>query len=199
MGSLDAGPAVVCGAGPVGGGGLGGAANKPPRRGRARQGRHSVAGVAAPPAVPGPRNRTAAKWARKVANRQRAKAARRGWPDPWDDLRRESPQEPAADSPAPRAAGETELRGPPSPVDAPPGDEAPPPANLAAHIAQDAATFRNLGWRRFVEQRRTFSDFATLDRVDHPAQRLLKTYRARGAPVRLATEPWTPERVDAAL
>ena len=152
-----------------------------------------------PPAVPGPRNRTAAKWARKVANRQRAKAARRGWPDPWDDLRRESPQEPAADSPAPRAAGETEPRGPPSSVDAPPGDEAPQPANLAAHIARDAATFRKLGWRRFVEQRRTFSDFATLDRVDHPAQRLLKTYRERGAPVKLATEPWTPERVDAAL
>ena len=50
----------------------------------------------------------------------------------------------------------------------------PPLANLAEHIARDAATLRKLGWRRFVEQRRIFSDFASLDRVDHPAQRLLR-------------------------
>ena len=70
---------------------------------------------------------------------------------------------------------------------------------MAEHVTRDAAAFRKLGWRRFVEQRRTFSDFATLDHMDHPAQRLLKLYKARGAPVKLTTEPWSRERVDAAL
>ena len=48
-------------------------------------------------------------------------------------------------------------------------------------------------------QRRTKGDFACLDDVAHPAQRLLKFYKSRGAPVRFKSEPWSAERVDKAL
>ena len=38
-----------------------------------------------------------------------------------------------------------------------------------------------------------------LDNVDHPAQRLLKSYKKRGAPVKMETKAWTREQVSAAL
>ena len=72
-------------------------------------------------------------------------------------------------------------------------------SNLAAHITQDTALFKKLGWHQFVAQRRSRSDFALLDKVDHPAQRLLKFYKERGAPVKMATKPWSRDQISAAL
>ena len=73
------------------------------------------------------------------------------------------------------------------------------PINLTDHITRDTALFKRLGWRQFVEQRRSRSDFASLNKVDHPAQRLLKFYEERGAPVKMATESWSQDRISAAL
>ena len=75
----------------------------------------------------------------------------------------------------------------------------PVPATLDAHIARDASLFKKLGWRAFVKQRRTTSDFASLDNVDHLAQRLLKFYKERGAPVKLSTKPWSQDKITTAL
>ena len=50
-----------------------------------------------------------------------------------------------------------------------------------------------------MAQRRPRSNFASLDKVDHPAQRLLKFYKERGAPVKMATKPWSRDQIDAAL
>ena len=63
--------------------------------------------------------------------------------------------------------------------------------NLAAHIIQDTALLKKLEWHQFVAQRRPRSNFASLDKVDHPAQRLFKFYNERGAPVKMATKPWS--------
>ena len=38
-----------------------------------------------------------------------------------------------------------------------------------------------------------------LNRVHHPAKRLLKYYKNRGAPVKFSTEPWDQTKIDAAL
>ena len=47
-------------------------------------------------------------------------------------------------------------------------------------------------------RRRKDGDFAKLD-FDHPARRLLKNYKNRGVPVKLATEPWSQDRLRQAL
>ena len=122
-------------------------------------------GPAGPPAPPErPRNKTAAKWARKVASRQRRRAARSEQPDPWDGLQAGEPTPQPAEEPAP--AGGAECQDPPLVTAPAPSHEADPPEDLAAHIARDAALFWELGWRGFVEQRRTATDFASLENVD---------------------------------
>src|SRR5210317_623963 len=70
---------------------------------------------------------------------------------------------------------------------------------LGEYIRADVALLKELGWTKFVQRLRTRSDFASLDDVHHPAKRLLKFYKHRGAPVKLATEPWSASRVQAAL
>ena len=132
-----------------------------------------------------------------MASRQRRWAARSEQPDPWDGLQDGEPTPQPAEEPAP--AGGAERRDPPLVAAHAPSHEADPPENLAAHVARDAALFRELGWRGFVEQRRTATDFASLANVDHPARRLLQHYKARGAPVKMMTEPCSRERVDATL
>ena len=77
--------------------------------------------------------------------------------------------------------------------------EEPLTTELGEYITADVALLKRLGWSKFVQHLRRRSDFASLDDVHHPAQRLLKFYKNRGAPVKLATKPWTPERVQAAL
>ena len=66
-------------------------------------------------------------------------------------------------------------------------------------VKRDSELLKKLGWRKFVLQRRTKGDFARLDGVDHPAQRLLKFYKSQGAPVCFKSEPWSAKRVDKAL
>ena len=138
----------------------------------------------------GTRNKIAAKWARKVRNRHRAKLARR---KPSDAALQSSPSPPSSPSTGPPKYDA--VRAPPHDKPAP----SPPPSSLAAHIARDAALLKRLGWRKFVAQRRSSSDFASLDNVDHPAQRLLKSYKARGAPVKMETKAWSRDQVSAAL
>ena len=43
------------------------------------------------------------------------------------------------------------------------------------------------------------SNFESLKKCDHPAQRLLKFYKKRGAPVKMATTPWSRDQISAAL
>ena len=73
------------------------------------------------------------------------------------------------------------------------------PMELGEYMKVDTALLKELGWTKFVQHLRSRSDFASLDEVHHPARRLLNFYKHRGAPVKLATEPWTSERVHAAL
>ena len=39
----------------------------------------------------------------------------------------------------------------------------------------------------------------SLDKVDDPAQRLLKLYKERGTPVNMASKPWILDQISAAL
>ena len=71
--------------------------------------------------------------------------------------------------------------------------------NLAAHITQDTDLFKKLGWHQVVAQRRSRNDVASLDKVDHPAQHLLKFYKERGATVKMATKPWSRDQISAVL
>lgn len=55
-------------------------------------------------------------------------------------------------------------------------------------------------WEAFVERRRKVPDLAPgVGRLPHPARHLLKHLRDRGAPVTVATEPWSMDRKDEAI
>ena len=56
-----------------------------------------------------------------------------------------------------------------------------------------------LGWTEFVHWRRGRGDFASLSEVEHPALRLLRKYKQRGAPVVLITGEWSEGEHLAAL
>jgi hypothetical protein len=58
---------------------------------------------------------------------------------------------------------------------------------------------RSLGWHGLVAHRQPLSDFSELDRVHHPARRLLRFYKHQGAPVKFSTSPWTSDQVTRAL
>ena len=73
------------------------------------------------------------------------------------------------------------------------------PTELGEYIVRDVKLLQQLGWRRFIQQRRPVSDFASLDNVYHPAKRLLHFYKHRGAPVKFSTPPWTRRQVKRAL
>ena len=75
----------------------------------------------------------------------------------------------------------------------------PTSTELGEYVREDAELLKRVGWPDFVKHLRSRSDFASLDEVHHPARRLLNFYKHRGAPVKLATEPWTSDRVHAAL
>ena len=67
-------------------------------------------------------------------------------------------------------------------------------------IHRDVDQIRKLGWEGFVKQRRGKGDFSDLDELDgHPAKRLLKLYKHRGVPVKLATSRWSRDRIADAL
>ena len=58
---------------------------------------------------------------------------------------------------------------------------------------------RRHGWTEFVRRRRGRGEFADLSAVKHPARRLLRQYKHRGAPVILSAGRWTEEDRQAAL
>jgi hypothetical protein len=70
---------------------------------------------------------------------------------------------------------------------------------LGEYIDRDAKLLRLLGWHGLVAHRRPLSDFSPLDNVPHPARRLLRLYKHRGAPVKFSTPPWTRQQVRRAL
>ena len=74
------------------------------------------------------------------------------------------------------------------------------PAELGELIHRDVDQIRTLGWEGFVKKRRGKGDLSGLDELDgHPAQRLLKLYKHRGVPVKLATPQWGRDKVMDAL
>ena len=50
-----------------------------------------------------------------------------------------------------------------------------------------------------MAQRQSRSNFASLDKVNHPVQRLLKFYKEWGVLVKMATKPWSQDQISAVL
>ena len=61
------------------------------------------------------------------------------------------------------------------------------PDNIGKYVVRDAEEVTRIGWREFVRRRRGSGDFSSLSEVEHPAWRLLRKYKHRGAPVVLMT------------
>ena len=72
------------------------------------------------------------------------------------------------------------------------------PHELGKCIARDVALLNKLGWKRFVAARRHRKDLADLH-INHPAKRLLMTYKNQGVPAKVTTPPWSPERIRQAV
>ena len=73
------------------------------------------------------------------------------------------------------------------------------PTDLGECISRDVKLLDKLGWHGLVNQRRPTGDFSSLTNVHHPARRLLKLYKYRGAPVKFATPPWNRQQILHAL
>lgn len=71
--------------------------------------------------------------------------------------------------------------------------------SLSSLIEEDAALLRTVGWKEFVRRKRPRDDFGALAHLDHPARRLLRQYKHRGAPVVLHDAPWTQQQLDHAV
>jgi hypothetical protein len=72
------------------------------------------------------------------------------------------------------------------------------PQDLGKCIAHDVALLQQLGWRRFVATKRHRKDLTEMP-FNHPARRLLLTYKNRGLPVKVTTQAWSPSRIQQAL
>ena len=73
------------------------------------------------------------------------------------------------------------------------------PDGIGKYVARNAGEVKRLGWTEFVRRRRGCGYFASLADVKHPAQRLLRQYKHRGAPVVLMLGSWTEGERQAAL
>jgi len=74
------------------------------------------------------------------------------------------------------------------------------PDELGKLVLQDVAVVKKLGLLEAMKRRRPRGDFGALQKVaHHGAARILRQYRARGAPVVLSSAPWTKDRLDAAM
>ena len=73
------------------------------------------------------------------------------------------------------------------------------PTDLGECISRDVKLLDKLGWHGIVAHPRPTGDFSSLSNVNHPARRLLKLYKYRGAPVKFATPPWTRQQIIRAL
>ena len=80
-----------------------------------------------------------------------------------------------------------------------PRELAPLPDDLGTLLERDTKLFAELGWSGFIRGRQARGDLSALSRLRHPARRLLRQYKFRGAPVVLHTAPWTPEQCDASM
>ena len=69
------------------------------------------------------------------------------------------------------------------------------PTDLGEFISRDIKLLDSLGWHGLVAHRRPSSDFSLLEHVHHSACCLLQFYKHRGAPVKLATPPWTRQQI----
>ena len=72
-------------------------------------------------------------------------------------------------------------------------------ANLGKFIARNAELFQQLGFEKLVELRRGRGDLTDFTKITHKAKRLLQHLKTRGAPVPLATPPWSAERCKEAI
>ena len=84
-------------------------------------------------------------------------------------------------------------------VDIPWPTQALLPDDIGKYVARDAKEVERLGWAEFVRRRQGRGDFASLADVKHPARRLLRQYKHRGAPVVLASGSWTEGERQVAL
>ena len=65
------------------------------------------------------------------------------------------------------------------------------PDNIGKYVARNAGEVKRLGWTEFVRRQRGRGDFDSLADMKHPARRLLRQYKHRGAPVVLMSGSWT--------
>ena len=73
------------------------------------------------------------------------------------------------------------------------------PDNIGKYVARNAGEVKRLGWTEFVRRQRGRGDFDSLADMKHPARRLLRQYKHRGAPVVLMSRSWTEGERQAAL
>ena len=73
------------------------------------------------------------------------------------------------------------------------------PDDIGKYVVRDAKDFTRIGWTEFVFWRQGRGDFASLSEVKHPARRLLRQYKHRGASVVLMMGKWSEEERQAAL
>jgi Reverse transcriptase (RNA-dependent DNA polymerase). len=72
------------------------------------------------------------------------------------------------------------------------------PKELGKCITRDVALLNKLGWKRFVAARRHRKDLADMH-INHPAKRLLLSYKKQGVPAKVTTPRWSPERIRQAI
>ena len=63
--------------------------------------------------------------------------------------------------------------------------------DIGKYVVRDAEAVTRLGWTEFVCPRRGQGYVASLSEVKHPARRLLRQYKHRGAPVVWITGEWS--------
>ena len=69
---------------------------------------------------------------------------------------------------------------------------------LGEYIERDVNLLSKWGWTKLVQKRRQRGDFSELN-IKHPAKRLLKQIKKHGAPIQLATAPWTSHQLKTAI
>ena len=74
-------------------------------------------------------------------------------------------------------------------------------ANMLGTLINDAVNCLTSApdFSSYVWSLRPTSDFTDLQRVNHPARRLLQHYAVHGAPVHFSTPPWSPQQIRAAV
>jgi len=111
----------------------------------------------------------------------------------------DSAKRPPADTAPINTPSPAAKRHRPNPLIAPPQSPTANTANIGKFISRDAKLFQKLGFERLVELRRGRGDLTDFSKITHKAKRLLQHLKTRGAPVPLATPPWSTDRCREAL